>query len=202
MDGYKLPIKIFIMTTVLSTIIEDYTTFEITVRQQIAKICAPHCSDCEVVCCRPEYCRENLDSPFLGLATSKCLKNTSYRSGQGWLTLSGCALSTGRPPVCYQFNCNRIIDTLPDDQGRYLFKVLSNLVFHIGRRSLGTRHLVEIMDPAQLDKVKLERFTRRLNEARRALKVIQSHNKPRAADVSSIATLSKIVPMPRSLSGN
>jgi hypothetical protein len=190
------------MRTELSKIIKDYTSFEITVRQQITKICAPYCSVCEEVCCRPEFCRENLDSPFLGLATTKCLKNTSYRSWQGWLTSSGCALSTGRPPVCYQFNCNRITDNLPDDLRRYLFKVLSNLVPHIGRRSLGTRHLVEIMEPAQLNKVKSERFTGRLNEARRALKVIQSHNNSRADDVSSFATLSKIVPIPRSLAGN
>jgi hypothetical protein len=189
------------MTKDLSIIVKEYKAFEIAVRKQIAKICAPHCSVCEEVCCRPEFCRENLYSPFLGLATSRRMKNTAYRPGQGWLTASGCALSSGRPPVCYQFSCNKILSALPDDQQRYLFKVLTDLIPYVGRRSLGTRHLVEIMDPEQLKKVKLERFTRRLDEARRALEVFRSHNRHGTASTSSFANLSKIQPLPRALAG-
>lgn len=142
--------------------------------QRIAAFSAPYCSVCEKVCCRPEFCRENIDSPFLTLLNSKTLKIESYSADRGWLTSSGCALATGRPPVCYQFNCNKILDALPDDKTRYRFQVLSNLVPHIGKRALGQRHLVEIMDPTQLEMVKLYRFRKRLAEARQTLQIIQS----------------------------
>ena len=62
-----------------------------------------------------------------------------------------------------------------------------------------SRHLVEIMDPTQLKKISLKRFGRRLNEARKALHVIQSFNKPNFSKASSLATLSRVVPLPRIL---
>jgi hypothetical protein len=190
------------MATELSKILKEYADFEITVRQQMAGICAPHCSVCQSVCCRPEYCRENIDSPFLNRISSKSRTNNSaFSAERGWLAASGCTLSAGRPPVCYQFNCNNIIDGLPTDQDRYLFRVLSDLVPFIGKRSLGSRHLVEIMDAAQLKKVSFKRFGRRLNEARKALHVIQSVNKPDFSKASSLAALSRVVPIARSLAG-
>ncbi len=185
--------------TELHKIINEYADFEIIVRQRIADICAPHCAVCQRVCCRPEYCRENIDSPFLNLISAKSRPDRAFSDERGWLAPTGCALSAGRPPVCYQFNCNKIIDGLPTDQYRYLFKVLSNLVPYIGKRSLGTRHLVEIMDPAQLRKVSLKRFGRRLNEARDALHVIQSFKEPDFSKASSLAALSRVVPIPRIL---
>ena len=185
------------MATQLSKILTNYLDFEMTVRQQIAEICASYCADCQGVCCRPEFCRENIDSPFLKRISAKTRPAGVFSEEHGWLAPTGCALSAGRPPVCYQFNCNVIIDGLPTDQHRYLFKVLSNLVPYIGKRSLGTRHLVEIMDPAQLKKVSLKRFDRRLNEARAALDVIQSYKEPDFLQASSRAVLSKVVPIPR-----
>jgi hypothetical protein len=189
------------MATALSKILKGYADFETAVRHQIADICAPHCSVCRSVCCRPEYCRENSDSPFLNLISAKSRPNKVYSAERGWLTASGCALSTGRPPVCYQFNCNKVMDALPDDQHCYFFQVLSNLIPHIGKRALGQRHLVEIMDQAQLGKVKLVRFGRRLNEARQALYVIQSFYMPEFKKASSLAALARIVSIPRSLAG-
>ena len=164
------------MIAELPKILKEYAAFETAVRQQIADFCAPHCSVCESVCCRPEYCRENLDSPFLTLLGLKTPPKSEYNAARGWLTSTGCALSAGRPPVCYQFNCKTIIAALPDDQKRYLMRVLSNLVPHIGKRALGHRHLVEIMDAAKLKRVKITRFRKRLAEARRALQIIQSIN--------------------------
>ena len=107
----------------------------------------------------------------------------------------------GRPPVCYQFNCNKIKDAQPDDQHRYIFQVLANLVPHIGKRALGHRHLVEIMDPTQLRRVKLHRFRRRLAEARQALQIIQSINGNRLWVTPTLDDLSKIIPTPRQYTG-
>ena len=187
------------MATELHRILKEYAAFEKTVRKQIAAVCAPQCSICKSVCCGAEFCRENLDSPFLRQISSKGHPERAFLKGRGWLTSTGCALSIGRPPVCYQFNCNKIIDDLPDDRQRYLFKVLSNLVPYVGKRLLGARHLVEIMDPVQLKKVKLERFARRLTEAREALDAVQSYSRSGSLEASSLSILSKIVAMPRSL---
>jgi len=189
------------MATELSKILKDYAAFETSVRRQIAYICAPHCSVCQSVCCGPEYCRETIDSPFLNLVRSNSQPDKAFSAERGWLASTGCALSAGRPPVCYQFNCNKIIDGLPTNQHRYLFRVLSNLVPYIGKRSLGTRHLIEIMDPAHLKKIKHERFVKRLGEARKALQVIQSCKQHGLLPASSRTILSKITPSVPSLAG-
>ena len=189
------------MAAELFKILDAYAAFETAVRRQIAELCAPHCSVCERVCCQPQFCRENVDSPFLTLLSAKTLATAAYSAHRGWLTSKGCALSAGRPPVCYQFSCNQILNAQPDDQHRFRLRVLSNLVPHIGKRALGGRHLVEIMDPAQLEKVRFKRFARRLGEARRALQVIRSSQSQGLAAPAAREILLKIIPIPRSLAG-
>lgn len=189
------------MQAALRQILEKYAAFETAVRRQISDFCAPHCSVCALVCCRAEFCRENIDSPFLSLLSSEIQCDAAYNAACGWLTSSGCALSAGRPPVCYQFNCDKILTSLPDDLNRYLIRVLSDLVPHIGKRALGNRHLVEIMDPAQLKKVKHGRFEKRLGESRNALQVIQSYKRQGFLPASARPILSKIRLIPPSLAG-
>ena len=184
------------MTPELFQIIKDYAEFETEVRPWVAELCGPHCAVCDTVCCRPEYCRESVDSPFLALVREESPPQTAYSAQLGWLTSSGCALGCGRPPVFYQFNCRKIIATLPDGPGRYLMKVLSNLVPHTGRRALGGRHIVEIMDTAGLAQVKITRFRQRLAEARQAFEVIQDFKMNGCLPPSSRAVWSKIAPEP------
>jgi hypothetical protein len=186
------------MTAKLTKILKEYAAFETEVRQEIADICAPHCLVCEHVCCRPEYCRENIDSPFLRLLSSKTLPNTVYSAERGWLRSTGCALSAGRPPVCYQFNCKKIFDSLPDDIHRYLLGVLSELIAHVGKRAFGSRHLVEIMHAAELERVDVDRFYKRLNEARKALRAIRSFAANRSLPDPASEALTRIKPMPTS----
>jgi hypothetical protein len=186
------------MIPMLCKILKEYAAFETEVRQQIADICAPHCSVCKRVCCRPEYCRESIDSIFLTFLSSNTMQNTAYNDRCGWLAPTGCALTAGRPPVCYQFNCQKIWDALPDDTHRYLLGVLSELVPHVGKRALGSRHLVEIMDVTALERVDIDRFRKRLTEARNALKAIQSFAVNRRLPAAALAALKKIKPMPTS----
>jgi hypothetical protein len=186
------------MTTHLTKILKEYAAFESEVRQQMADLCAPHCSICERVCCRPEYCRESIDSPFLALLNSKALQITAYSAECGWLAPTGCALSTGRPPVCYQFNCQKIFDALSDDNHRYVLSVLSELVPHVGKRASGTTHLVEIMDVSQLERMKINRFRKRLAEARNALEAIRSFAENRRLPDSALEALKRIKPRPAS----
>lgn len=184
------------MRAELNQILKEYAVFEAEVRQQIADICAPHCSTCERVCCRPEYCRENIDSPFLTLIGSRVLQNTVYSAECGWLASTGCILSTGRPPVCYQFNCKKIFDALPDDNHRYLLGVLSELIPHIGKRALGARHLVEIMHVSELERIDAIRIRKRLTEARKALAAIRSFAGYSGLPDSALEVLKRIKPRP------
>jgi len=184
------------MRAELIRILEAYAAFETEVRQQLANICAPHCAVCKRVCCRPEYCRETIDSPFLALLSSEISLNSKYRADRGWLTASGCALPAGRPPVCYQFICKKIFDSLPDDTSRYLLEVLSELVVHAGKRAFGSKHLVEIMDAGTLERVDVERFERRLTKARYALAAIRSFAGNALLPDSALKILAKIKPGP------
>ena len=180
----------------LIRILAEYAAFETEVRQQLAHICAPHCAVCERVCCRPEYCRETIDSPFLALLNSEISPNSQCIADRGWLTSSGCALSAGRPPVCYQFICKKIFDSLPDDTSRYLLEVLSELVVHAGKRAFGSRHLVEIMDLGTLERVDVERFEKRLTVARYALEAIRSFAGNASLPDAALKILTKIKPRP------
>ena len=186
------------MTAELIHILEEYAAFEAEVRQQLANICAPYCSICVRVCCRPEYCRENIDSPFLTLLSSGNSTNSVYSADRGWLTSSGCALSVGRPPVCYQFICRKIFDSLPDDTHRYLLGVLSELVVHAGKRAFGGNHLVEIMEVGKLERIDAKRLGNRLTEARNALEAIRSFAGYGALPDSTQKILTKIKPGPAS----
>ena len=188
------------MTGELLQILHEYKTFESAVGQQIAKFCDPHCSVCQTVCCRPEYCRENLESPFLRQVSSQIPPKSYYSAARGWLTSTGCALSAGRPPVCYQFNCRKVIAALTNDQQRYFMRVLSNLIPHLGVRAFGQRHLVEIMETDQLRRVNITRFRKRLAKVRRAFQIIQSIDAHGIPTFSTIKELSKITPIPKRIS--
>jgi hypothetical protein len=187
------------MTAELISILKNYVALERTVNQRMSAVCEPHCSVCTAVCCGPEYCRETIMSPFLAHLTADSRPPTVFCPKFGWLTSTGCALAVGKPPVCYQFSCSKIINALPDDHHRYHFQVLSELVNHIGKRALGRHHLVEIMDPVRLQRVNPKRIERRLNQAWNALAAIQSYSRTGRMTAPILTSLSKIVPHPRFL---
>jgi len=98
------------MKAELLEIAKEYTDFETAVRQQITAFCAPHCSNCEQVCCRPEYCRENIDSPFLNLLSSKIRRKAAYDAERGWLAPTGC---TTVPDVFINLTIVKLVKNKP-----------------------------------------------------------------------------------------
>ena len=159
-------------------------------------MCAVHCCACTRVCCREELCRETIESPFLHLLHRKFPPPVAYSSLNGWLTQTGCALHIGRAPVCYHFLCSDILGSRLTSLDCYLLEVLAALVNHIGKNALGRRHLVELMNPKDLLRVKLLRFKRKLTEARRALNIIVDYFDHGHLDAESLAELSRIQPFP------
>ena len=142
-----------------------YAALENRVQQLMDTACSPACAACPKVCCRPEMCRESLESPFLVLVREAKTNRTPWSKQQGWLGAEGCRLRVGRPPVCYEFLCQAILGKQPDEKAQTQLKSLTRLLTQAGQRALGGDHLVEIMTMERLAQVKPQRLAARLKLA-------------------------------------
>ena len=183
----------------IASILKEYAAFECEVMEFTSEFLRPWCSNCKGDCCNTECCRESLESSFLSLLISKCPPNASFSDHEGWLTKSGCALAVGRPPVCYEFLCDRVLAARPTPIYGYAMAVLSKLVSHVGRRAAGRSHLVEIMDPLDLSTINPDSFSRRLIEARKAFKVVRTLLADKPIPEDAALTLSRISKPPQGL---
>ncbi len=174
-------------------ILKDYAAFEAEVGAFSSNLWFQWCSNCREVCCKAAYCRETLESPFLFLLSKNHCLEISCRTQKFWLNESGCQLSVGRPPVCYEFLCGTILDAQQTGMHRYAMMVLAKLISHIGKRALGSSHLIEIMDPDDLKKVRYSRFQKRLSEARSAFDVLQLFFSGHRLENEAMKALSKIL---------
>ena len=176
----------------LEHILREYAAFESEVRVFSSALWFQRCTNCREVCCKAVYCREAFESPFLCLLLKKHSHQDSNSTQKDWLSEAGCKLSVGRPPVCYEFLCANILDAQQTGMHRYAMIVLSKLISHVGKRALGSRHLIEVMDPADLKKIKYSRFKKRLSEARNAFDVVQFFFSGDRLENDALKVLSKI----------
>jgi hypothetical protein len=176
----------------LEQILKYYAAFESEVRVFSSELWFPWCSNCREVCCKPVYCRETPESPFLFLLLKKYSHRVFNSPQKTWLSETGCKLAIGRPPVCYEFLCATILEAQQPGIHRYAMIVLAKLISHIGKRALGSRHLIEVMDPDDLKKIRYSRFQKRLTEARNAFDVLQLFFKGHKIEVDALKVLSKI----------
>lgn len=178
----------------LNKIVEKYIDFEKRLRAFMDTICAQHCRNCDDVCCRQEFCRETIESPFLSLLREKAPPLETYSSEFGWLTETGCALCMGRAPVCYEFLCTDILASQKTKFDRSMIKVLSALINHLGKNALGPRHLVEILHKEDLHRLRLARFEKRLNDAEAGLNVVTTYLRNQSFDGRYLPILVRITP--------
>ena len=176
----------------LEQILKEYAAFESEVRFFSSELWFQWCSNCREICCKAIYCRETYESPFLFLLIKKHSHQVFYDTQQDWLSEAGCKLSVGRPPVCYEFLCGNILDAQQTGMHRYAMIVLAKLISHIGKRALGSRHLIEVMDPDDLKKIRYSRFQKRLSEARNAFDVVQLFFSGHKLENDTMKVLSKI----------
>ena len=176
----------------LDHILKAYATFESEVRVFSTQLWFQWCSNCRVVCCKAVYCRETVESPFLFLMLQKYSQRVFTSPQKTWLSETGCKLLIGRPPVCYEFLCGKILDAQQTEMHRYAMRVLSKLISHIGKKAIGSKHLIEIMDPADLKKVRYSRFEKRLSEARNAFDVVKLFFRGHELENDALKVLSKI----------
>ena len=183
----------------LDSIIASYSSFEIRVRKMLTAFCNPYCRVCTNLCCKPYFCKESISTPFLSLIREHFPPLLPYNESSGWLTETGCVLSVGRPPICYEFICDRIADEQPDLLHEYVLKVLSRLVSHLGKNAAGKCHLVEIVSSDEFSRISYSRFRKRLFEAENAFSAILSFFGNGKATNEMISALAKIVPKPKTI---
>ena len=180
----------------INNILKKYSIFEAMVQGVITGFCSQYCSSCSNVCCKPEYCQEALESPFLSLLREKYPSSAPYSIKTGWLAETGCTLSFGRPPVCYEFICNEIMDTQPTIIHRYMANVLSKLISHAGKKAHGQRHVVEIMSAEELQDINFTRFEKQLGEAGAAFLEVEMFREQNFMESGSLRVMKKILPPP------
>ena len=144
--------------TQLLQLVDYYADLEIRVQRLMKQACRPVCASCLKICCRPEMCRESLESPFLVLAKERGETKPTWSEERGLLGPKGCALSVGRPPVCYEFLCQAILENQPNQAARLKLKDLAMVLTRAGQRALGSDHIVEIMTMERLAQVKPPRL--------------------------------------------
>ncbi len=149
---------------------KEYKIFERRVRNIITAECLPFCSSCKSTCCKIDFCRESTESLWLRYVRSVGKEEDRYFYPKtGWLRSYGCALKTGRPPVCYEFFCSALLDSIANPLKRYALVVLGRLVSFIGERALGQKHLVVLTSMEELRRIHIERLRHRLEKGMRVM---------------------------------
>lgn len=146
--------------------ISSYGRLERRIQRCMASQSGGLCTRCVMPCCRIDFCRESLESPFLEAVRTLFAPGIRWDPAVGWLTNQGCCLPAGRPPVCYEFLCRSLQVHQPSALHRDALQVLAGLITDTGRRARGRRHLVELND---LGRLNLKRLTDQLKRAQSTL---------------------------------
>ena len=181
----------------LDRIITLYADFETRVQKSISNFFGTNCCACNGVCCKIDYCRETRESLFLSKLREEYQPAASYSDETGWLTETGCVLTTGRPPVCYEYLCGEILSAQPTHTHRYAINVLSQLISHVVKRAYRGKHIVEIGEAEELQRIKLSAFERRLGESKAAFHAMETFYENTFLSVREWGKLTKIVSAPK-----
>lgn len=160
----------------IEQLLQPYAELEISVRTLMTELFSDTCGLCTACCCRADICEEACHSAFLSLLLERQGVSPADMDDRiGWLDLNGCTLVYGKPPICYEYFCDQLLARLPDDEARLAARVLGKLMDHVGKDAGDGCHLVEIMNPADLDKVSVDAVSLRLEEAKEAFDVIEQY---------------------------
>lgn len=181
-------------------LLKEYGAFEQRVRVLMSERCVEHCRVCPTPCCRAAICREAHESPFLKEVQLSAGATEVFDEKRGWLGGCGCRLPVGRPPLCYDFICDRIFCAQPTLAHRYVLDVLAALVGHLGNGVWKGRHLVEALSKAQLRQSNESHFKKCLAEAEAALAVAERFLRDsQTLTTGDMPVLNRIKPIPEYL---
>lgn len=160
----------------IETLVEPYIELESDIRKLIGSLFSDTCGMCTACCCRPDICEESIQSAFLSLLLERQGRSPADLDDRyGWLDTQGCSLEYGRPPVCYTFFCDELLARLPDEESRWMTRMLGRLIEYIGENAFKRWHLVEIETTDDLESVDVETLSERLAKARSAFKSIERY---------------------------
>ncbi len=158
----------------MDVFIDAYIELESLVRQLQTSLFSETCGLCTACCCRVDICEEATQSVFLSLLLKRQERTEKDLDERfGWLDQHGCTLEHGRPPVCYDYFCDELLARLPDDETRDVIRVLGRLMEYVGENAINGRHLVDIMNPDDLQHANFDALQDRLEVARQVIEVIE-----------------------------
>jgi hypothetical protein len=102
---------------IMETLQRRYVRIEKTIQQLWPSAFTQRCAACAAICCRPHMAEEVLNSPWLQSIAAR--GNCDYWPLAGThplcraLTPSGCCLKEGKPPFCYGFYCDALLENIP-----------------------------------------------------------------------------------------
>lgn len=144
----------------------EYRQLEMEVGQCLSRFCRVLCSGCGD-CCKADICVEAVESPWLRIVQKhREDKITPFCRSRGWLSSKGCRLKAGRPPLCYEFFCEKVTDHFQMESILDLILAISKLPSTSGQRALGNRHLVALEEDEIINKLDFNRLRKKIVLAR------------------------------------
>lgn len=129
----------------------------------MALICSSACSTCTGCCCRKEICAESVESVWLKLVWETFDQGVpEYNDSTGWLSQEGCQLPVGRPPVCYEYFCSRLLGEIRTGFHLDVLQRISKLVSHVGEKALGSKHLITLSYKQIMTSLNYEKLMNRI----------------------------------------
>ena len=144
----------------------EYRQFELQVSRCLSRCCHPFCNGCGD-CCKADICVEAVESAWLRIVRKQGgNKIPRFNRSTGWLSSKGCRLKAGRPPLCYEFFCERITDHFRKETIMDPILAISKLPSTAGLNALGKRHLVTLDEDEILQKLDFNRLRKKIAFAR------------------------------------
>ncbi len=162
----------------IKTILE-YQDLEQKVRRLILKACKPFCGACSDCCCKKDFCSESLHSYWLRMIWNlQGYKASQYDDSKGWLLSDGCRLITGRPPVCYEYLCDKILSEMREGTTVDNLKAVSALPSFAGKNALGNRHLVTLSSEQILTRMNFIKLRRQIVKSLNLFQLYETETRP------------------------
>jgi hypothetical protein len=139
------------------SLFDTYISLEKEILKRVSEISKPFCFKCQTKCCEEKICRESVESKFLSSLIK--FQNIQYDQKNGWISSQGCRLDYGRPLVCYEFFCDKILI-------EYNFHTLNiqqaiKEFINIGNRAYGNTHLICVDNLKKISTRKILEITNR-----------------------------------------
>jgi len=179
--------------------IEKYGALERRVQELLLLLTGDACRHCAGTCCRHDICEESAHSLFLRRVRQWFDQPRHLSNDCGWLDPDGCVLQYGRPPVCYEYFCDEILESRAARLDRWVLETAGRLVAFAGEQVLNGLHLVEIEHEADFEKIRPDRLLRRIQRATEALEAIECFIESGRFKPGQTDLLSTIHPLPDEL---